>query len=484
MPIMSLAQRTVTSITWNIVATLTKAVVLFVRSVLLARWLPVEVFGVYGFAAAIVGLSVSVVNFGMGRAFMHRAPETENEEQAAAVHFTLKLIFTLVWGTLLIAGAFVFTDGLTRIALLLLTVTSGSVQLAETPKLVLARRVVHRRLALIEFANILLATVLALMLAWRGATLWALLAIDLVTPIVTLVTLYIWKPVWRPRVAWSLPTVRYFLRFGSLDFLASVLWMALDRIDDLWTGIYLGETSLGFYSRAYSFAIYPRVFLATPVNTVAGGALCELKGDRLRLSRAFFQFNALLVRSGFYLAGLMNLVAPEFIRLFLGARWLPMLSAFRLMLVFSLFDPLRKILSHLFGAVGRPAQVIPSLLIRLLVLVVGLFVLGPWLGIAGVALAMDVTLVVGTAILLWQARTHVDCSLVRLFAPPGLALSSAWGMATLNIAPSSDWCTGFAKTVVFSVVYGAVLLAIERRQVVRMLQLVGQLLRRNVHHET
>ena len=39
-----------------------------------------------------------------------------------------------------------------------------------------------------------------------------------------------------------------------------------------------------------------------------------------------------------YLLGavLLALVAPEFIRLALGAKWLPMLTAFRLMLVFTL----------------------------------------------------------------------------------------------------------------------------------------------------
>jgi O-antigen/teichoic acid export membrane protein len=463
-------------------------IVLFIRSILLARLLPVEVFGIYGFAAAIVGLSVTAVDFGMGRAFMHRAPETEDEEQAASVHFTLKLIFVLVWIAMLTGGAFIFTDGLNRSALLLLIMTTGGTQLAQTPKAILSRRVVHRRLALINLIGVLLSTLLALALAWRGVALWALLTIDLATLTVTLVGLYVWKPVWRPRVAWSWSIARYFLRFGRSQFLASALWVALDRIDDLWTGVYLGTTPLGLYSRAFAFATYPRTFLATPINTVAGGALSELKGDRLGLSQTFFRLNSLLVRSGFFLAGLMNLVAPEFIRLFLGVKWLPMLGAFRLMLVFTLLDPLRKTLSHLFGAVGKPEQVIPSLLIRLLVLVVGLFVLGPWLGIAGVALAVNAMLVVGTAILLWQAKAYVDYSLARMFGPPALALILgillATGASRLRFTLGSDWTSGLAKAISFLATYGTILLAIERREAARMLSLIVQLFHRNERHET
>jgi len=465
---MSLARRVVTAISWNLVANSIKLAVLFVRSILLARWLPVEVFGIYGFAAAIVNLSTVVVNFGMGPAFLHRAPETEDEEQAAAVHFTLKLVFTLVWVALLVAFALTFSSGPTRTALLLLTVTTGGIQLAETPKLILARRVVHRRLALIGLASVSLSTLVTLSLAWHGATLWALLATDLVSSAFPIVALYIWRPVWLPRLAWSPAIVRYFLRFGSRSLLVSALAVALDNVDDLWTGRYLGETSLGFYSRAYKFATYPRSILAAPVNTVAGGTFAELKGDRLRLSQSFYRINAFLACGGFFLAGLLALVAPEFIRLVLGAKWLPMLSAFRLMLVFTLLDPLRKTTAYLFLAVGKPEQIARTYFIQLGTLVAGLFLLGSRLDIAGVALAVDIMLVMGMAILLWRAKTYVDISLRRLFVVPGLAL--VFGMLLARSAAvllgvlDSDWSTGFTEFVVFSGIYGIVILALEYRQ--------------------
>lgn len=217
--------------------------------------------------------------------------------------------------------------------------------------------------------------------------------------------------------------MRYFLRFGSRVLVAGLLAQALDRVDDLWAGLYLGETLLGFYSRAYQFATYPRKILATPVNAVAGGTYAELKEDRTSLSKAFFRVNALLVRSGFLVAGLLALIAPEFIRLVLGTKWPPMLSAFCLVLVFTLFDSLKGTIADLVRmGVGKPEQVVQARLAQLVVLVLGLFVLGPRLGIAGVALAVDAMLVVGIMFLLWRARAYVDFSLPRLFAVPGLAV--------------------------------------------------------------
>ncbi len=56
---MSLAQRTVTGTAWSVGGSGLSLVILFVRSVLLARWLSVESFGIYGFASALVALGPS-----------------------------------------------------------------------------------------------------------------------------------------------------------------------------------------------------------------------------------------------------------------------------------------------------------------------------------------------------------------------------------------------------------------------------------------
>lgn len=472
----SIAQRSINSVAWNVFSHIVYIVMGFVRSWLLARWLPVEVFGTYGLALSVLAMSGMFADFGMGGAFLHRASETENEERAAAVHFTLTLFFTLVWAALMVAVTFAFARGATRTALLVLTVTDSGFHLTNTPQMILIRRVMHRRLAFLEISSAFFIALVAVGLAWQGATLWALLATSIVGLVLRILLLYVWRPVWRPRLAWSSSTVRYFLRFGSRNVLAAVLLRALDRVDDLWTGVYLGVIPLGFYSRAYTFATYPRQVLAAPVNLVIGGTYAELKQDRTRLSRAFVRANALLLQSGFFLAGLIALLAPEFIRLMLGERWLPMLAAFRLMLVFTLLDPIKITVAELFIAVGRPDQVLKARIVQLAVLVAGLLLLGSLLGIAGVALAVDVMLVVGVAILLWQARTYVDFSLGVLFVVPSLALLLGLVLSLVASAlpgiEGSDWRTGVVKVIVFSAVYGAVVLALERRQLSEILSLL------------
>lgn len=480
---MSLAKRTVHSAAYNVTSSLGQTAIQFGRSIILARLLGPDSFGIYAFAGSWVIATRAFSAFGLGDAFLHRARESEGEI-ALRVHFTLSLGFSAAWAVALASlGPWIVPDSMpaqTLWALWILIAAQFVDQLTATARAMLIRRVVFRRIALTNLSTTIAATIVAIALAWQGFGVWSLVATDVVGAVILLIGYYTYRPVWRPRLGWSRDIARYFVDFGRRSFLANVLLQALDRVDDLWTGTFLGETPLGFYSRAYRFATYPRSILASPLNSVAAGTYAELKEQPKRLSQAFFRANSFLVRSGFLLAGLLALVAPEFIRLVLGPKWLPMLTAFRLMLVFTLLDPIKVTVASLFVAVGYPEKTVRARLVQLVVLVIGLFALGPRWGIEGVALAVDAMLVVGIALLLWQAKAHVHFSLLRLFGVPSIALvvGMVAGRAAIMLPGilGSPWRTGSVKTAVFLVTYVGLVLLLERRQIPMLRDIVKQLL--------
>lgn len=487
---MSLAERSVTSAAWSIGTNALKVGVLLVRMIVLARLLPVETFGVYTFALSLVTLTGILPSFGMGGAYLHRAPETVDEDHAAAVHFSLKLVLTSVWAVALIAGSLMFTEPPLSFTLIALTVIYAGLHLTETPRFILTRRVDHKRMATIDLLATIVSSIVAVWLAWRGATIGALVSTDLIALFISVAGFYLWRPVWKPRLAWARATASYYFRFGSRNVLGIGLGAAIDDIDDLWTGANLGSVSLGFYSRAYAFATYPRRILAYPLNLVAGGTYAELKDDRLRLSQSFFRTSALLVRAGFLLGGGLALIAPELVLIALGDKWLPMVPAFQLMLIYTLLDPLRVTAGTLFVAVGHPEQLLASRLVQLAVLVAGLFILGPRYDIVGVAVAVDAMLVIGLVMLLYQARQYVTFSLTRLFAAPAVALSLGLMAAVLSsqvLCPmlvgqdvcGAAWTSGLTKGFVFASIYTAVLLVAEREEMIEYLNNGRRLLRRS-----
>jgi O-antigen/teichoic acid export membrane protein len=481
---MDLAGRTVTALSWNVAVSGVTAVVLLVRTSLLTRWVSPHDFGTYTLAYALVATSSVFAGFGLSKAFLHRAAETHDERQAASIHFTLQTLFASAWCLLVLTCTLLFAQGDLRLALLVVTPAIFGVLLTQTPRAIFVRRVQHRRLAVLTLVNILASTAVALPLAYNGAGLWALLATDVVAVVVHLIVLYGWKPVWKPSFGWSRASVRYFLRFGGQNVLADLATQLTDRLDDIWTGVYLGRSYLGHYSRAFAFAGHPARLISGPVSAVAGGTFAELKGNRLGLSKAFFRVSALLVRVGFFIAGLLFLIMPEFIRIVLTDVWWPMLPAFRWLILLALLNPIKQTLADLYIAVGKPGRVAASRFVQLVTLTSGLYVLGTVWDIAGVAIAVDVSLVTGIAFLLGGVRRYVTLSVRKLLLVPSLALivaaalpySILWALPSLSGNP---WSSGTVKVATFSVVYLLISMASEWRDWARMLSAIRRALHRD-----
>jgi len=479
---MNLIQRSVTSSVYNITANGISLVVGFVGAIALARLLAPEVFGVFAFVTSVVQLTSALPNFGFQAAFLHRTGgDAGITEEILRVCFTLKLLFSLVWAALMAGGVALLAPEHTRWAFWIVIAISLVGMQTATISFLLTRQVQFRRLAIAQAASAVATAIVSVGLAWGGWGLWALLGGNMAAVAVRVLLLYVIRPVWRPRLGWSSELARYFIGFGSKVFGTALLLEALDRVDDIWTGAALGDRALGFYDKAYGFATYPRHVFTAPLVQVVVGTYAELLGNRPRLSQTFAWINMLMARANFWVAALLWLVAPEFIRLALGDRWLPILAAFRLMLVYTMFDPIKNTISSVPILSGAPERVIRARLVQLVVLVAGLFALGPGLGIAGVALAVDVMLVVGMVILYAEARRFVDFSLRQFFGIPtvalGLGLVAVHGALALSGIGGNDWLTGAVKGLVFSLVYAGILLLTERAELQRVFHILLPVLR-------
>lgn len=468
----SLSQRSLVSAAFRIGANLTATLLALGRAVALARLLPVEAFGVYALAGSLVAWTACLGTLGMTAALLHRAPHSRDEERAAAVHFTLVTMFSALWAAVMTAAALAAASGTLRLALLVLIWNTVAANLAETPRALLIRGVEHGRLAAVQVLATAVSVAVAVPIAASGGGLAALLAVDLVNSAVALAVLYLWRPVWTPRLAWPAEQVRHFVRFGARSAVAELIAVSVVKLDKVWTGVMLGNTSLGFYSRAFVFSNYVQRTLFAPLNLVMGGGYAELAAERSRLSQAWLVANAALLRASCAIAGVLGLAAPELIAVLLGERWLPMQAAFRVLLACTVLEPLRAALAALFVAVGRPGVVVRAGVLQLAVLALGVTALTQPLGIAGVALALTGAVAVGVGALLVQARAHVEVRFARLAgAPvPALALALAAGHAAGTLAAwEAAIPIAVVKGVVFAVVFAGVLFALERRWLAELL---------------
>ena len=469
---MAILERTLQSAVWTMAANAMVMVVAVTRTILLARLLPIEAFGIYAFAGAITAMVAIVARFGLDGAFLHRATETLHEEDAARVHFSLTLVLALLSAATLVVGAMLFAVDALQTALLVLATTHFGLHLTSTPRVILQRRVTHRRLAILQAMTTTASTCVAVILASQNMGLWSLLAIDVTACLLAYAALYAWRPVWRPRLLWRTDIVRYFLGFGVRNLMAQLLEAATQRVDKLWVGAVLGNVSLGFYARAYGYSQAPNAVFSDPVFRVVGGTYAALKKEPKRLAHAAYRVASLLFRGSCMFAGLAALLAPELIVFLIGEKWLPMVEPFRVLLAASIFKPVLTTLVQLAVAVGEPGALARVRLLQLLVLVGAMLALSPLFGILGVALAVLASSLAGLGLLLALSRRFVKLPLRRLFAAPllTLAVAIAMGFIAPELLPpaASEWTKSGVKAVLFLSVYGVGLALIEGQEILSM----------------
>ncbi|MGC8785925.1 MAG: oligosaccharide flippase family protein [Anaerolineae bacterium] len=446
----------------------------FLRSVLLARLLSPEHFGVVALALFYIGLAAQLRGLGLDMAVIHRQ---EADEPFLRTYFSLRLgLDVLAFGFLLMltpllqkAYPQMASLGATLAVLIFVYFLSNLSQVQET---LMRKNLAFRQLAATDVTASVTMTVVAPLLAKAGWGVWALVAEQFSG--IGMRFLLTWGPFrqWKPRLGWKEQTIRWLWEYGKPTWVASNLSYLLDRFDDFWIGTALGKVPLGLYSRAYEFAHYPRRVLANPLVTVFTPVFARLQNDRLRLSQAFFRSTYVILRSGFLVAGAFGLVMPEFIHYVIGDKWLPMLGTFRLMLVYTALDPLVMLMGNMMLAVGHPQALRQSTIVQTLFFVPAV-ILGAWLwGINGVALAADGMLLIGAVWLYRPLREVVDFDLTRLVLWPALALAAALGSGFLAETLASGMPLGalFLKLGGFLLLFGALLLALEREDMLMGVQ--------------
>ncbi|MCP4422153.1 MAG: oligosaccharide flippase family protein, partial [Chloroflexi bacterium] len=477
-----IAQKSVQGTFFSIGASLATLVIGFTRAILLARLLLPADFGLFTFAMFFTRLIGRIQMFGFSAAFVHRSQESDEDTSA---HFILRtgagliaLVVALLAYPLLTA---VYPKRpLLPLLVVVMTVVQLGIAFNSTPFILFTKRLNFRRLSLLKIAGSLLAFIIAISLAQAGWGVWSLVGQEASIIVVNLVGLWLYKPPWRIRIKTSWETIKWYMQFGWSRFLYANLVFATDRLDDFWVGNYLGEATLGFYSKAYEFARYPRAVIATPLINVFFPTFAALQHDRDRLSKAFFRVSSLIVRGGFLLAAVFIFVAPEFIRLFLGEKWLPMMVPFQLMLVYTLLDPLLLMWAQLVTAVGEPELLTRISFWQLLFFIPALLIGGNLWGINGVAVAANLMLIVGAILLLPRLRHYVDFSIRKMAGIPFLAILLALGIGVLllpSLTQLSDVMTFFAKLAIVTFIYGAILYLFERQELLQMAQMVSPLLR-------
>ncbi len=339
-----MANRIVKGVSWSAVERFSVQIVQFVISVVLARLLMPEAYGVVALALVILNVLQTVNEVGFGAALMQKLDRDE-------LDFSSVFVMNMVMGVALYAVLFFSApllerlfgvEGLasvTRWIGLNLIITSFVV--VQRTKLFIA--VDFKTMAKASLCGAIISGIVGVVYAYYGGGVMALVAQSLLNNLIT--TVFIWvQSKWLPTLKFSWKRFVALFNYAYKLILARFVNTAFNEVYSAVVGAFYSPTQLGLFNRAKSFETMSSNNITTIVQRVSVPVMCEKQKDYKELGQSLIYF---IRNTAFFvfplLFGLLVLADP-LIRVLLTDKWegaiwiLQVLCPVGMLYVFSTFN--------------------------------------------------------------------------------------------------------------------------------------------------
>ena len=327
-------------VAWSFSEKLLTMIIQMVVSIVVARELMPEDFGVMAIMTFFTSIALTIVDSGFSQTLIRKAQPTD-EEYRSVLQFNI--VTSLILYALFVVVAFpvanfydqpVIAD-IAPVLFLLLPINA----LCVVQTVMFTREFRFALLSKIVFSASLISGVAAVAMALLGCGIWALVVQRLLMMAIKAVAFW-WIRRWRSDARYSGQALRamapFSLRLLATDLIASIY----NNVAQLFIGKMHATSTLGYYSQAQKLKDLPVTSTVQAVQGVTYPALSKLSDDDAKFSQGFLRIVRLL---GFVLFPAMLcfvVVADDMFMLLLGEKWMPTVPYFEILALSGLCFPL------------------------------------------------------------------------------------------------------------------------------------------------
>ena len=387
----SSGNRVVNAVFWSIVSGSSTKLFDFVVMLFLARLLTPADFGLVALVTIYVMLGNIFVQGGFAQAIIQREEIDDLHLDTAfwtnvAIGVTLT-VSTMIFGPL--AYEYLFDEERLENIIRVLSVMFTIGALQGVQQALLTRKLAFKQLAIRRAGGSFAGGIVAVVLAIRGFGVWSLVALNVTSGLASLMLLWI-AGRWRPRLRFSTLRFHQLFSFGMHVVGKQLLEFANSRGINLFIGLFLGTTALGYFVLA-SRIVQSLVGLITDsIQSVAFPVFSRLQNNRSRMVDALYKavrFTGVVSVPTFL--GLAS-VAALVVSLLLGPKWASSVPVLQLLCVVGMLNSVYRYNNSIMLACGRSDWVLSINVMQVIVGYAAFFLVVD-LGIVAVAAARVAT---------------------------------------------------------------------------------------------
>lgn len=283
----SLKNKTVKGVAWSAVDNIAQHAVTFIVSIVLARLLSPDDYGLIGIITIFTAVCTTLINAGFTTALIRKKDATNDDYNTVFIinlGMSLLLYCTIFICTPLIADFFhrVELISLTRVASF--SIIIGALALVQQTRL--TKRIDFKSQTKITFTASITSGCGGIALALLGFGVWALVAQQLIMQ--SLRAILLWKVnKWIPHFRFSTNSFRELFGFGWKMMLSGLLDTVWKELYQVVVGKFYSPATLGQYTRAKQFSQMLSNNLTSVVQRVTYPVLSNIQDDKERLKKAY-----------------------------------------------------------------------------------------------------------------------------------------------------------------------------------------------------
>lgn len=349
----SLKHKTKVGAYWALFNQLANNGVIFLVSIVMARLLTPEDFGITALPAVFIAIADIFIESGFSSALV-RKKELKEEDLSTAFYFSIG-VGIICYFILFIASPFIagfynepILKTLTRV-----TALSFLILPMTTPQTVIMKRNIDFKTpAKVCICSRVSSGILGIVMAYVGYGLWALVISNLTNVALTFVLNWICVR-WYPKSGWSRESFRYLFGYGSKFMLTTLINRIYINITPLFIGKYFNTAQLGIYNTAEKYTNMPSRLLTGVVQNVTFPVLSKFQDNDDVMSRNYRKMIRLSSFVVFPVMIMLLVLAEPLIIVMVTDRWLSCVPYMQIMCLWVMWHPIHSLNLNLLLIKGR-----------------------------------------------------------------------------------------------------------------------------------
>lgn len=293
----------------------------FVATVVLARILTPNDFGLVALGTSMLAIVTAVTDLSLGSALVqHKNPTPTHLHTVWTLGLGRALAVALLFAAAAYPAAALYKDP-RLIPVMQVLALSVLISGFNNPRLVmLTKGLAFRQQFILDVSIKISALIVSLGIAVLYESYWALILGVVGGQLIGVVISYVLFP-FLPRI--SVRHGRELWSFSMWLTLGQIMNTINWRMDHLLIGGFLGRPALGYYTVGDNLAVIPTREATAPIGQTLFPAFSQLTGDRVRLRVAYQSAQALVTAIALPLGVGVAVLADPMVRLLMGEKWLP-----------------------------------------------------------------------------------------------------------------------------------------------------------------